>query len=202
MGAWIVVSGWLAGAASADEPVVEAPAPLSTQTRFTPNPVAGWAVVELRGGVQEVAGSGNAMICAEVGVHRYVAFEACGSGAGFLYEGRTPAEMVHFRAEGSIPLWSRGRTGLWLQPGAGIAEVENGADQSGFLFGPARSSTQREGAGPEGSLGLKARVWPSERMYGTIELNGGAAHIPSAPVVLQGRGPWVPFVTTTIGVGF
>lgn len=201
MFAWLVglTFAWVATAAEPSDPV---PSGSEAQAEFEPRPFATFPVLEIRGGAQGVAGSGNAMICAELGLYKYAAFEACGSGAGFLYEGEYPTEMVHFRLEGTIPVWSRARVELLVQPGFGFAEIENGADEGGFLFGPARSPDQREGAGPEGAVGAKARIWPHERMFVTIEINGGTANIPSAPVVLGQDGFWVPFVTGTVGVGF
>ncbi len=194
----VTLWGLAPAAALAAEPV----GPVLARAPFVPKPVAGWAVVELRGGIQGVGGGANAMICGEVGVWRYVALEACGSGAGFLFPDRLPTEMVHFRAEATIPVWSKGRAEVVVQPGAGLAEIERGADAPGFLLGPARSPDQREGAGFEGSLGAKARLWAHEKVYITTEITGGAALIPSAPTVLGTGGPVVPFVTGTVGVGF
>lgn len=175
---------------------------VDAEAAFDPDPLAGWPVLELRGGSQAVAGSGNAMICAEIGPWRYLAVEGCGSGAGFLYEAGQPNEMVHFRLEGSVPLWADRRLELLLQPGFGFAEIERGGDAPGFRFGPARSEDQREGAGPEASLGMKLRVWPHERFHATAELNAGAAWIRSAPVVLDRGSPWVPFAIGSMGLGF
>ncbi len=188
----------LGSVAVADEPPPHA---VRARTAFAPRPFAGWAVLELRGGIQGVASDSNPMLCLEVGVWRYLAVEACGSGAGFLYP-RDVSEMVHFRVEGTVPVYDRGRIQLAVQPGLGFAELENGEDAPGFLFGRARSADQREGAGPEASASLKARVWPHERMYVTTEVTGGAAWIPSAPVVVGQGGVVVPFVTATVGLGF
>ena len=168
---------------------------------FRPKHLLGFSLLELRGGLAGHAGGGGPAICAEIGIYRYVAIEACGSGAGFLYPGENN-EMVHFRAEGTIPLLQRGRTEFFLQPGFGFAEVERGSDAPGFLFGPARSSNQREAAGPEFTLGLKLRLWPHERFFFSAELTSGAAWIDAANVVLGAPSPVVPFVGVSGGLGF
>lgn len=95
-----------------------------------------------------------------------------------------------------------GRTDLTLQAGGGLAEVQHGQDAPGFVFGPARSPNQAEGAGPEGSIAVKLRGWAHPHAYVSAELNAGAAWIPSAPTVIGATGPIVPFATGTIGLGF
>jgi hypothetical protein len=175
-------------------------APLETET-FEPRPVAGWALLEVRGGLQAAEGA-TPMFCVEAAAPRWLTLEGCGSGAGFLYPAGGQWEMVHFRGEANVPLRSWGRTEAFLQPGAGVAEIEAGQDQAGFLFGEARSADQREGAGLEGSVSGKVRLWPTDRLHVDAELNVGGAWIPSAPVVLGTASGFVPFAIGSVGVGF
>lgn len=170
---------------------------------FTARPVAGFEVAELRGGVQGGVEGGAASLCLEVDSPWGLGLDACGSGAGFLYPSPAGlAEMVHFRLEGTIPVYTRGRVAASVQPGLGFAEIERGADAPGFLFGDARSRDQREAAGVEGAVSGKLRYWPHERFFVTGEVSVGAGYLPAAPVVLGHGGPWVPFALGTVGVGF
>lgn len=168
---------------------------------FMKQPLVGWPLLEVRGGLDASTMGPHPVICAEVSPHKYVAVEACGTGAGFLYPSAQD-EMAHFRAEASVPVLDQGRTDLTLQVGIGFAEIQVGEDTPGFLFGPAQSADQRAGAGAEASGSLKARAWVHERVYLTGELSGGAACIPSAPTVLESSGPVVPFGMLTVGAGF
>jgi len=177
------------------------PGAVATRRTLEPKPIAGWSVVELRGGLT-THGDAGATFCGQVSPWRTISIEACGSGAGF-WDGRSAVtEMVHFRLEGRVPVWSKGGAELSVEPGVGFAEIEQGADAPGFRFGAATSPDQREGAGPEATVGLKARVWPHARVFATTELSGGAALVPSAPTVTGQQGPLVPFVLWTVGAGF
>jgi hypothetical protein len=170
---------------------------------FVPRPVAGFELLELRGGVQASEGSGHAMMCVELDSPWIIGVDTCGSGGGFLYPQPPDVdEMVHFRLEGTVPVHDWGRAEVFVQPGVGFAEIEHGADQPGFLFGAARSPDQREGAGAEGAVSAKIRAWPHERFYLTGELTGGVGYIPSAPVVLDQQSAWVPFGVGSLGIGF
>ena len=186
----------VAGAAPVDEPGT-----IATRRTLTPAPLAGWSVVELRGGVT-THGDAGATLCGEVSPWRYLALESCGSGAGFWDDRRAVTEMVHFRLEGRVPVWSSGGAELSVEPGLGFAEIEQGADAPGFRFGAATTPDQREGAGPEAAVGLKARVWPHPRFFATTELSAGAAWVPSAPTVSGQGSPLVPFLLWTVGGGF
>ncbi len=194
---------WWAGASPALAVDPAANHPVARSTAFGREPVAGWAVFELRGGLASSAAGARTMLCAEASPHRLLALEACGSGSGFLYAAAPGAvDIVHFRAEASIPILTEGRTDLVLQAGAGFTEVQRGQDAPGFAFGPARSPDQVEGAGPSGSVALKARGWVRPGAYVSAEVDGGAAWIPAAPTVLGTAGPLRPFVTVSVGAGF
>ena len=176
-------------------------APATSSGTFQPRPLIGHALLDLRGGLGSGPTGPNAQICVEVAPHRNVAIEACGTGGGFLYP-EVGEEIMHLRAEGAFPIWQRGRAELWVQPGIGMAEIQRGTDERGFRFGPATSAGQRDGAGPELSLGLKGRWWVGDWVYLAGEASSGATWIEAAPVVLQQDTAIVPFLTGTMGVGF
>ncbi len=177
------------------------PAAPSAAAGFTPRALVGHAVFDLRGGASSGPTGPGAMICAEVAPHPNVAIEACGTGGGFLYP-EVGDEMMHVRAEASVPLARRGRGELWFQPGLGMAELQRGEDEPGFRFGPARASNQRDGAGLEASLSVKGRWWVGDWAYLVGEVSTGAAWIEAAPVILEQESTVVPFVTATAGFGF
>lgn len=176
---------------------------VSSERVFQARPVAGFELLELRGGGQAASGHGSPMVCGELDTPWGLGVDACGTGGGFLYPAQPDVEeMVHLRLEATVPVFQRGRAAGFLQPGVGLAEVERGADQPGFLLGQARSDDQREGAGPEAALSGKVRAWPHERFFVTAEVSVGAGYIPSAPVVLDQGSPWVPFGVGSVGLGF
>lgn len=185
-----VVMVWIAFAAAGE----------NASRAFVSRPFVGWAFAELRGGLDANGGATAPTLCAEVAPLAYVALEACGSGGGFLFPA-SGAELVHFRLEGAFPIFRSGRFDTIAQPGIGFAELENGADEPGFLFGAARGPDQREAAGPEASFGAKGRAWLSPRVYLTSEVTVGAAWISAAPTVLGEGGPLVPFAVATLGAG-
>jgi hypothetical protein len=131
----------------------------------------------------------------------WMTVEGCGTGSGFLHHADEP-DLAHFRTRFVGFSERRGRWDGSALLGVGFAEIQRGVDDEGFLFGPARSDDQNEGAGPEVSAGLKGRAWFLERAYASADLNVGVAHIPSAPTVNGQEGPWVPFAAMTAGIGF
>ncbi len=184
--------------ASAREPPGPSEATVEPARR---DPVAGWAVFELRGGVQGNGSTVSPTLCAELGPWTYLAIEACGSGAGFLYD-RLVDEMVHVRLEGTIPVWDQGRTALFVQPGVGIAEIERGGDEPGFRFGEPKVDDPKEGAGVEGAAALKLRVYPHPKVFLVAEAVAGVAWIPAASDVLDQASDAVGFGGVSLGFGF
>jgi hypothetical protein len=163
--------------------------------------VAGHPVLELRGGLAASPAATGGVLCAEVSPVAPVAVDACGTGGGFL----TPdagSEMMHLRVEMNVGLYEGHRTDLTLQPGLGMAEIQRGADEPGFRFGPASSPSQRDGAGLDAAASLKGRVWPTGGVYVSAEVSVGAGWIQAAPVVLGGGGTVVPYALGTVGLGF
>jgi hypothetical protein len=172
-------------------------APVDSEV-FAPRPVAGRPVLELRAGV---ARSPHPYVCAEGQPLGWLSLEACGTGSGFLHQG-DETDVAHFRSRARVLGVERGRVEADLLGGLGFAEVQTGRDEHGFRFGEARSDDQNEGAGPEASLGGKARVWVFPAAYLSFDATFGVAHVQSAPVVIGQAGPWVPFGTVTAGLGF
>lgn len=188
---------WLLAFALADEA-----ADAGTSSRaFVARPFVGRPLLELRGGLDTVGGGRVPQICGEVHVLRYLALDACGTGATWFHQ-QAADEMSHYRVEGSVPLLADGRGELWLQPGLGFAEVQAGNDAAGFRFRDTPEPGQNEAAGPEATVSVKGRLWLHERVYGIAEANAGLAHIPAAPAVMGIGSPTVPSATLTLGVGF
>lgn len=183
---------WLATAALAGTTSV---------ARFEPDPLAGHPVLDLRLGVAAAEPLGHPYVCLQGAPLARLALEACGTGSGFLHHGAEP-EIAHFRARATLWGLAAGRGDAGLVAGFGFAEVQRGEDASGFQFGPARSSDQTSGAGPEASLSAVGRWWLHERAYAIADVNAGAAHVPAAPTVLGHGGPVVPFLLVTAGLGF
>lgn len=170
-------------------------------------PVAGHGVLELRAGADTRAGRlgespSRPYLCGEVTPLRRVGIEACGNGAGVLQQ-EALSDMAHFRVRVTAAEIETGRWDLALIGGVGWAEVQRGADAAGFKFGAAEPG-QVEAAGAEASVSVKGRFWATERAFGTMDLNMGAAVIPGAPEVMQNgsEGPVVPFGSITAGLGF
>lgn len=181
-------------AANAQEGVTE-------DTVFVPRPVASRPVFDMRVGVDSSARAAMPYICAEGYPLSRVSLEACGTGAGVLHQGPA-AEMAHFRGRFTALEHETGRLQGGLLLGAGVAEVQSGADAPGFRFGEAQSDDQVEAAGAELSASLKGRIWVDERAYIVADLNAGAAFIPAAPTVMGAEGPVLAFGALTLGLGF
>lgn len=188
LGWWVLTSTALAGPSS---------------ETWRPRPVAGHPVFDLRVGVDRLEDVRHPFLCAEGAPTRWLSFEACGNGAGFLHQDPSP-DMAHFRALGRLAGFGAGRGSIDLRVGGGFAEVQRGADAPGFRFGPAREADPVEAAGPEASASLKGRWWldGAGRAYLVGDLAAGVALIPGAPDVFGRGGPAVPFAAFTAGLGF
>jgi len=168
-----------------------------------PRPFAGHPVVELRVGVDAAAlGSESPLptLCGEVTPLDRLSVEACGNGGGVLHNRDVP-DMSHYRVRYAAARVRRGAGEASLVVGAGLAEVQSGADAPGFRTGPAVEG-QVEAAGAEASAGVKARWWPHPRTYVAFEVGGGVAWIPGAPEVIGAASPAVGFAGVTVGAGF
>lgn len=171
---------------------------------FTRRALAGRPVLDLRMAASGPAGSGDLehpYLCLAGLPHRRILLEGCGNGSGFLHHDPAP-ELAHLRGMAVLLERSRGRLDLGVLAGAGLAELQVGADEAGFKTGAARSEDQVEAAGPELSAGLKGRLWVLPGAYVVGDLNVGAAHLPAAPAILGHGGPVVPFGTLGLGLGF
>jgi hypothetical protein len=187
-------------------PTMATAAPSAGQSKATlSRPVAGHAVLELRGGGSAPAGPGlpmqRATICGELSPLARVAVESCGNGAGTLHNDAM-ADFFHVRAKVTALQRAGERLEGALQVGVGIAEVTSTADALGLKFGAAQELQPVEAAGTEASLSAKGRWWFSEKAHAVVDLNAGVAHIPGAPAVVGTPTSTVPFATLTAGLGF
>ncbi|MFY0572067.1 hypothetical protein ACN28E_50695 [Archangium lansingense] len=144
--------------------------------------------------------SSRPTLCLELSPIELLSVEACGNGSGFLHHEEEP-ELAHFRAHFMLASW---KTPLgWLQPrlGAGFAELQLGADGSGFHFdgtGPSGLET----AGPEVVASLRALLPVSAGFELVGELGFGAAYLHHAPRLLQPQSAFQPTASFTLGIGF
>ncbi|WP_375768569.1 hypothetical protein NR798_43970 [Archangium gephyra] len=144
--------------------------------------------------------SSRPTLCLELSPLERFSVEACGNGSGFLHHEDEP-EVAHFRAHFMLTSW---KTPLgWLQPrvNAGFAELQLGADGSGFHFegtGPSGVET----AGPEVGASLRALLPVSAGFELVGELGLGAAYFHHAPRLLQPQAAFQPTASFTLGVGF
>jgi len=97
-------------------------------------------------------GSGTEM-CLEIAASRWVSFESCGTGAGFLYPA-SGADLAHFRFKAPLGAWHTPIGWLVPQVHAGFAELEIAGDQPGFRF-TGTGSQGVETAGPEAGVSLR-----------------------------------------------
>lgn len=175
----------------------------SSSEAWHPRPVAGHPVFDLRVGVDRLEELRHPYLCAEGAPTRWLSFEACGNGAGFLHQDPSP-DTAHFRALGRVAGAGVGRAAVDLRVGAGFAEVQRTADAPGFRFGKAREPEPVEAAGPEVAASIKGRLWldGGGRTYLVGDLTGGLAIVPAAPEVFGQGSPAVPFAAVTAGLGF
>lgn len=139
-------------------------------------------------------------ICVEGSPLRFLAFEMCGTGSGFLHQDPAP-EIAHFR--GKYLFRAMQLRSVWLQPAieAGFAELQVGQDGSGFQFG-GTGVDGVETAGPELGFGLKALI-PTGDLFELVgELNVSGAWFPHAPELVVPMSSFQPTATFTLGVGF
>ncbi len=161
------------------------------------------SVLDLRVGVQAIAheeGQAHPYVCGEVSPMKRVSIEACGNGSGILHRAEG-SDMAHFRLRGSLATFLRGSSSASLVVGAGFMEVQRTADRPGFDFGSSEAGAV-EAAGPEASVGIRARRWISDRSCFTADAVVGSAYVEGAPLVMGWTSPVVPFASLTVGVGF
>src|SRR5690606_21410899 len=89
---------------------------------FTPRPLLGHPVLDIRVGAGTSGPSGAGNVCAEISPIERFSFEACGNGAGMLHHADVP-DMAHFRARAMVVEKRWGRSSLGAVVGAGFAEI-------------------------------------------------------------------------------
>ncbi len=147
----------------------------------------------------------SAYMCGEWSVLGGWSVLGCGSGSGVMYRPLpNETDLTHFRTQYTAPLFPAALPSLEVGPGVGLAEVQRGADESGFRFDPERDDPPLEAAGPEAALEVE---WASRERAGPFEsvrvkLDAGVAWIPGAPVVVETSSEVVPFSTLTVNGTF
>lgn len=161
----------------------------------------------LRGGVAS-GGSAPAQVCAAVmpvavdvaDLRSAFGLEGCGNGSGFLH-GESAPEIAHFRGRWRV---TSVETELgYLEPvlTAGFAELQVGADASGFYFldtGPGGVET----AGPEVGAALGWALPLGLGLEAVAELSFSLAHFAQAPRLVEPLDPFQPSVAVTAGIGW
>lgn len=190
-----------ATSASAIEPVRPSGSEGTEAKSFKSRPVAGWALMDMRVGIDTAAQAQHPYICAEIHFLKWVSIEGCGTGAGFLHDAKG-IDLAHFRTRVTAYTYEYGRFDMGIHPGIGFAELQVGPDKLGFQFGKAKTTDQNEGAGFDASISGKGRIWIHEHTYVVFDANVGLAVIPSAPVILDGGHPIIGYGALTVGMGF
>ncbi len=191
----LVLSG-VAWAEDASEPtprVEPAPAPVITQRA-----PAIRNYLNLRVGASSSATRPE--ICIDGSPLAFLSFEACGTGSGFLHKDPDP-ETAHFRSNLRLYHFDFGWVQLQPRVGLGFAEIQQGEDDSGFLFtgvGPRGVET----AGPEATTSLQALIPINSTFELVGNLTTGLIYAPHAPKLIKPMPTLQPFVTFTVGAGF
>jgi hypothetical protein len=157
--------------------------------------------VEFRlGAAQDAAGAGVEM-CLQVSPIKSVAIEGCGTGAGYLFAHADRPDVAHFRGR----LFGRTFAGLggWLEPvvHVGLAELEIGEDEPGFMF-TGVGANGHETAGPEAGVALRWRRKLAGGFAWQAELTGNLAYFAYADRLVQAQPTWLPSLSLTMGVGW
>jgi hypothetical protein len=138
-------------------------------------------------------------ICLEASPIAPLALETCGTGNGFLHEDPEP-EMAHFRGHWRLADWRW--NDAWIHPriGAGFAEIQMGADESGFHFTSAPNGV--ETAGPEALASVQMVYGIPAGFEMIAELHAGAAYFEHAAKLSTPMAKTQPFGGFTVGVGW
>lgn len=196
----IALVTWLLGARSAPAQSAYAPEPRDTDEssdrevlQRTENRV------NARVGVASSDGNGRPVICLEVRAVARLSVEGCGTGSGFLHHA-PGAELAHFRAKWAVHRRVVKRGVGQLQLGLGMAELQLGPDEPGFVVRP--ESGGIEAVGPEVSLAVQ---W-LRPMGGGWELmvnaGAGVAWVPGAGSLSEARDAVQPFLAFEVGAGW
>jgi hypothetical protein len=142
-----------------------------------------------------------AYICGELPMGGRWSFVTCGSGSGVLYQPTADViDLTHFRTTYS---WSPAGA-VSVGSGVGMAEVQRGQDDPGFVFDLGRQPRAVEASGPEVAVEVE---WSPDTSYGAISQvsvawDAGVAWIPGAPLVVPGASETVPFTTFSLNGRF
>lgn len=140
-------------------------------------------------------------ICGELPLAGAWSFQGCGSGSGILHRAQPDTiDLTHFRTTYDISL----PAGFSAAPGVGLAEVQRGRDDAGFVFEPENRPRTAEASGPEAAVEL---AWSPNLQSDSLRTlrfkwDAGVAWIPGAPQVVETSSGVVPFTTITLNGTF
>jgi len=184
---------FLAASASAGEPTSqnsEQPGEYQFKGQFD-----GWVLSMDRGTPSAV------YICGELPLVGAWSFQGCGSGSGILHRAQPDTiDLTHFRTNYDISL----PAGFSAAPGVGLAEVQRGRDEAGFVFEPENRPRTAEASGPEAAVELAWSPNLQSRSLQTLRFkwDAGVAWIPGAPEAVDTSSTIVPFTTITLNGTF
>ncbi len=139
-------------------------------------------------------------VCLEVNPLERFGLEACGTGSGFLHHD-DEAQISHFRGTARLASLPLGDGWLLGTATVGFAELQQGEDESGFVFNGADANGNST-AGAEVGVGARY-VMP---MAGGFDFIGAAhaamAYLPHAGELRSPMSAWQPTASLTLGVGF
>lgn len=139
-------------------------------------------------------------ICAAGYPLEMLAIEACGNGSGFLHAEAAP-EIAHFR--GKARLLQQALGPVYVEPwiGFGFAELQVGADASGFdFFGTGPTGVETAGAEASGTLRAVLPLPIGFEVVGNLDLS--VAYFPYAPELVRPMSPWQPTLSADLGIGW
>lgn len=140
-------------------------------------------------------------ICGELPLAGAWSFQGCGSGSGILHRAQPDTiDLTHFRTNYDVSL----PAGFSAAPGVGLAEVQRGRDEPGFVFEPENRPRTAEASGPEAAVEF---AWSPNGQSNSLETlrlkwDAGVAWIPGAPQVVDTSSTVVPFTTITLNGTF
>jgi hypothetical protein len=139
-------------------------------------------------------------MCAEVTPLEMVGVEACGTGAGFLYNDGS-REIAHFRLKGRLAAFDVERVRFEPWVAGGFAELQIADDAPGFDFfgtGPFGVET----SGPEAGASVRALVPVALGVELVAEAGVGIAWFPYAPQLREPQAAIQPQASMSVGFGF
>ena len=157
--------------------------------------------VNMRAGASTTSDNYRPIICMEVLPTAELSVEACGTGSGILHD-QPGSEVMHLRGKWKLQSWALSQSRLGLHLGIGFAELQQGRDKPGFVFGRPTDLDPVEVAGPEGSLSAQLVV-PLPLGFEIIsDLSAGLAWFQFAPELAEPMPRAMIFGDISFGFGW